>query len=85
LQEKDPDTKDNFGRTPLSYAVERGNIRLVELLVDCNADLNFECERGYTPFFRAIEGGSTAVVQIFLAKGVKIDYRYKVVSVSDHM
>jgi hypothetical protein len=29
LQEKDPDTEDTFGKTPLSYAVERGNVRLV--------------------------------------------------------
>ncbi|KAN0073570.1 hypothetical protein V8E54_008790, partial [Elaphomyces granulatus] len=69
LEEKDPDTKDNFGRTPLFYAVERGNVRSVELLLDYNVDLNFECGEGWTPFSRAIEGGNAAVVQILLAKG----------------
>ena len=85
LEEKDPDTKDSFGRTPLSYAVERGNARVVELLLDYNVDLNSECEEGWTPFSRAIEGGSAAVVQILLAKGVKIDNRYKLVRTSNHM
>ena len=33
LQKKDPGTKDSFGRTPLSYAAEQGNARLVELLL----------------------------------------------------
>ncbi|KAN0080826.1 hypothetical protein V8E54_004030 [Elaphomyces granulatus] len=80
--EKDPDTKDSFGRTPLSYAAERGNARVVKLLLDYNVDLNSECEDGSTPFSRAIEGGSVAVVQILLAKGVKIDSRYELTPLS---
>jgi hypothetical protein len=78
-KEKDPDTKDSFGRTPLSYATERGNTRVAELLLDYNVDLNSECTRRWTPFSRAIEGGSAAVVQVLLAKGAKIDNRYKLV------
>jgi ankyrin repeat protein len=85
LKEKDPDTRDSFGRTPLSYAAERGNARVVELLLDYNVDLNSKCADGWTPFSRAIEGGSTAVVQILLAKGVKIDSRYKLVRTSNHI
>ena len=85
LEEKDPDTKDSFGRTPLFYAVERGDVRSVGLLLDYNVDLNSEREMGWTPFSRAIEGGSAAVIQILLAKGVKIDDRYKLVRTSNHM
>ncbi|KAN0068953.1 hypothetical protein V8E54_013122 [Elaphomyces granulatus] len=77
LEEKDPDTKDSFGRTPLSYAAERGNVRVVELLLDYNVDLNSKCKVGWTPFFRAIDRGRAAVVQILLAKGVKTDNRYR--------
>ena len=83
LQEKDPDTKDSVGRTPLSYAVEEGNVRLVELLLDYNVDLYSECRRGWTPFSRAIEEGNAAVIQTILAKGAKIDYRYKLVRISN--
>ena len=75
LEEKNPDTKDSVGRTPLSYAVEMGNARLVELLLGYNVDLHSKCTAEWTPFSRAIEGGSAAVVQIFLTKGVKIDNR----------
>jgi hypothetical protein len=85
LEKKDPDTKDSVGRTPLSYAVERQNARGVELLLDYNADLNHKCKEGWTPFSRAIEGGSVAVVQILLAKGVKMDSRYKLVRTSNHI
>ena len=85
LEEKDPDIKDSFGRTPLSYAMERGNARVAELLLDYNADLNSVCKYGLTPFFRGIEGGSAAAVQILLAKGVKVDNRYKLVRTSNHM
>ncbi|KAN0087343.1 hypothetical protein V8E54_001031 [Elaphomyces granulatus] len=85
LEEKDPDTKDSSGRTPLSYAVKRGNARSVELLLDYNVDLNSKCEKGWTPFSRAIEGGSAAVVRTLLAKGAKINNRYKFVRTSNHM
>ena len=85
LEEKDPDTKDSFGRTPLSYAAERGNARVVEILLDHHVDLNSKCENGWTLFSRAIERGSVDVVQILLAKGVKIDCRYQLVRTSNHM
>ena len=86
MQEKDPDTKDSVGRTPLSYVVEMGNARLVELLLDYNVDLYSKCKRGWTPFSRAIEGGNATVIKIIiLAKGAKIDYRYKLVRIPDRM
>ena len=77
LEEKDPDTSDSSGRTPLSYAAEKGNARLVELLLDYNVDPNSISDKGRTPFSEAIERGSAAVVQLFLAKGVKLNYQYK--------
>jgi hypothetical protein len=85
LQEKDPDTEDSLGRTPLSYAAEMGNARLVELLLDYNVDLYFKCDLGWTPFPQAIEGGSVAVVKILLANGVETDYQYRLVSIQPHV
>ena len=85
LEEKDPDPKDSTGRTPLFYAVEEGNARMVGLLLDYNADPNSKCEAGWTPFSRAIEGGSVAVIQMLLTKGVKIDKEYKLVRISNYM
>ena len=85
LEEKKPDTKDSRGRTPLFYAVERKNVRLVELLLNYNVDLNSKCGAGWTPFSRAIEGGNAAVVKILLARGVEIDKRYRLVRIFNHM
>jgi len=85
LGEKNPDSKDSSGRTPLSYATENGNTRLVELLLGYNVDINSEWYEGRRPLSEAIEGWSAAIVQILLAKGVEIDYRYKLVRISSHM
>jgi ankyrin repeat protein len=65
----------------LSRAVERGDERVVRLLLENDAEPNFEDEGGQTPLSRAIEGGSVAVVQLLLAnKEMKKDYKYSVVS-----
>jgi ankyrin repeat protein len=85
LEEKEPDTKDSQGRTPLFYAVERKNARLVELLLNYNVDLNSKCRAEWTPFSRAIEGGSAAVVKVLLARGAEIDKRYRLVRIFNHM
>ena len=37
---------------------------------------------GWTPLIGVVEGGSVAVVQHLLAKEVKMDYKYKIVSES---
>jgi ankyrin repeat protein len=63
----------------LSRAVEKGDERIVKLLLEHSAQLDFEDENGQTPLSRAVEEGSVAVVQLLLAKQVKMDYRYKIV------
>ena len=85
LEKKEPDTKDMNGRTPLSYAAERGNVLTVKLLLNYDVDLNVECNNGWTPLSLAIEWGSAAVIQVLLAQGVKINYRYQHVSISNHI
>jgi ankyrin repeat protein len=76
LMEKAPDTRDSNGRTPLSYAAERGNEVVVKLLLNCDVDPNSD---GWTPLSRAVERGSAAIVQLLLAQGVKMDYNYNIV------
>ena len=53
---------------------------MVELLLKNRAQPDFEDEKSCTPLSRAIEGGNTAVVELLLAQGVKVDYRYRLVS-----
>jgi ankyrin repeat protein len=50
------------------------------LLLKNRAQPDFEDEDSCTPLSRAIEGGNAAVVELLLAQGVKVDYRYKLVS-----
>jgi ankyrin repeat protein len=64
----------------LSRAAEKGNERFVKLLLENGAGPDFEDEHGQTPLSRAIEGGNVAVIQLLLAKEVKMDYKYNIVS-----
>jgi ankyrin repeat protein len=50
------------------------------LLLKNGAQPDFEDENSCTPLSRAIEGGNAAVVELLLAQGVKVDYRYTFVS-----
>jgi len=77
----------------LSRAAERGDIAVVELLLKNGAQPDFEDEKGCTPLSRAIEGEATeqdevevreegegeraVVVQLLLAQGAKVNYRYE--------
>ena len=52
----------------------------MKLLLENGAQPDFEDENGETPLTRAVEEGSVAVVQLLLAKEVKMDYKYTLVS-----
>jgi hypothetical protein len=82
LEKKDPDTRDTNGRTPLSYAAERGNALVVDLLLKYDVDLNISCHGGCTPLSLAIKGGNATIVQLLLAQKAKINYHYEIVSIS---
>jgi ankyrin repeat protein len=57
----------------------------VELLLQNGAYPDFEDEHGQTPLTRAVEGGSVVIVQLLLAREVKIDYKYTIVSESNNI
>jgi ankyrin repeat domain-containing protein 50 len=74
------------GRTPLLWAMERGYKALFKLLLETdkvNPDL--EDATGQTPLSQAVREGSVAVVQLLVARGVKTDYKYNIVSKSNHI
>jgi ankyrin repeat protein len=52
----------------------------VELLLQNGACPDFDDDYYQTPLARAIEGGSLAVIQLFLARKAKINYQYIIVS-----
>ncbi|TGO41611.1 hypothetical protein BHYA_0019g00420 [Botrytis hyacinthi] len=54
--------KDNYGCTPLMYALLRGNpsMPIVKIFLDCGADINAENNQGWTPVY-IIERNTTLV------------------------
>jgi uncharacterized protein len=64
----------------LSRAAEKGDERIVKLLLENGAQPDFEDQKGQTPLSRAVEKGSVAVIQLLLAKEGEIDFRYNIVS-----
>ena len=52
----------------------------MKLLLENGAQLDFKDKDGHRPLSRAVEKGSVAVVQLLLAKEVKMDFKYDYVS-----
>ena len=52
----------------------------MKLLLEKGAQPDFGDENGQAPLSRAVEKGSVAVVQLLLAKKVKINFKYNNVS-----
>ena len=56
---------------------------MVELLLKYRAQPDFDDGDRCTPLSRAIDRQDTAVVELLLAQGAKVDYQYKFVSKFD--
>ena len=73
----EPNSQDGCGRTPLSWAAERGHASIVKLLLsqdDIEADSR-DCS-GITPLFYAAESGQELLVRLLLGRDdVKVDSR----------
>ena len=74
----DVNTKNEMDLTPLMIAARNGNMDLVRLLVDSNADINLEDQAlGYSAFIWAGPGGHTDVAQLLLEAGADINAQYR--------
>jgi len=75
----DLDTKDSYGRTPLSWAVEKGHEAVVALLLEKGAKLEAKSNYNYgrTPLLYATRDGHEAVVTLLLEKGAKLETKDK--------
>jgi ankyrin repeat protein len=84
LRQPDPNVKDNFGRTPLSYAAELNNVVIIDYLIDAGAILDFEDDPGpyphvnsitRTPLSWAAFKGHLLACQTLLQYGADVNYR----------
>lgn len=72
------DEKDHYGRTPLVWACESGNIKLVELLLDCGANINAAGhEQGYTSLINAAKFGNLEMVKLLVERQADINVSTK--------
>ncbi|KAL4904780.1 hypothetical protein BDW74DRAFT_168011 [Aspergillus multicolor] len=65
--------KDNYGRTPLSWAVNRGHRDMVELLVDHGARVNVKDRSRLTALHIAVTGQQKDIVSVLLDRGARLE------------
>ncbi|OQU94565.1 Ankyrin repeat-containing protein [Cladophialophora immunda] len=65
--------KDNYGRTPLSWAVNQGHREMVELLLDHGARVNFKDRSMLTALHIAVTGQHKDVVSLLLEYGARLE------------
>ncbi|KAI1132035.1 ankyrin [Nemania abortiva] len=64
------DIPDGRGRTPLSYAAEKGHSRIAGLLLKQGAVPNSDCEIGLTPMHYAASKGHADVARLLIDAGI---------------
>ena len=59
------------GKTPIHFAVERGNSELCKILLESQVSKNFVDNQGSTPLHESVKMGYLEVSKILLAKQVE--------------
>ncbi|KAF5697455.1 hypothetical protein FMUND_15405 [Fusarium mundagurra] len=72
----DPNAKDAYGRTPLSWAAENGYGLVVQLLLEEGGRVDLKDTNGWTPLSWAVESGNVEVMRLLLDAGADMNYRY---------
>lgn len=73
LTSMDIDSKDEDGRTPLSWAVEHKHEDIAQLLLDAGAEVDSKDKAGWIPLLWAVKNGHEAMVKLLLDAGAEVD------------
>ncbi|CUS07982.1 unnamed protein product [Tuber aestivum] len=72
------ETRDRYGRTPLTNAADRGYEEIAQILIDHGVDVNSRDNSGCTPLHIAALGGHEEMARMLLqARGIDINARDK--------
>ena len=66
------DVKDKLGNTALIYAADKGNLEIIEYLINKGADVNFQNDQGLTPIMKSAEKNNFYVTKFLLEKNADI-------------
>ena len=73
----DVNAKNDWGNTPLNYALKYGHKivdpNVVRLLLDHGADPNLQANDGLTPLYRASRHGKVEIVRLLVERGASIE------------
>ena len=72
---QDPNLRDTYSRTPLSWAAESGHEAVIRLLLENGAELESRDRNGRTPLSWAAESGHEAVIRLLLENGAELESR----------
>lgn len=75
----DPSRENNFGQTPLFYAVRRKNISFIKKLIDAGCDVNHKSKKGYPALSEAFPRDTSGhfkpeVIEFLLKKGADLNF-----------
>lgn len=67
------DYKDKNHKTALFYAIENKNVKMIDLLINNNANINIKDDRGLLPIHYAVLVNDEEVMKYFIEKGLISD------------
>lgn len=73
----DVNLANDYGRTPLMYAAERGYSEIVQMLLEKNANVDPQDSQGFTALMLAVDNNYPDIVQLLLNAKADINLRTK--------